>query len=85
MVLLKREGFDGRQAAGGAPPENKWLVQVQVIPRAARDKGHTGALYSKNSDWAAEAGAGWGGAFYYGVRSLRRFAVERQAPMTHFT
>jgi hypothetical protein len=46
--------LDGRQAAGGASRKKKdWIVQV-IRNSAASDGGHTGALYSKNSDPAAE-------------------------------
>jgi hypothetical protein len=67
------------QAEPGADFASDHDHSVQVIPQQAiNDKGHTGALYSKNSDLAAGAGV-WGGTFYYGVgvRSLRRCVVER--------
>jgi hypothetical protein len=53
--------------------QKKWLRSASNS--AARDKGHTGALYSKNSDRAAEAS--WDATFYYGVRSLRRCTAAR--------
>jgi hypothetical protein len=54
VVLLKR-GF-GRQTSSRwrFSRKNDWIVQV--IPQQAIKAGHTGALYSKNSDPAAEAG-----------------------------
>ena len=54
VVLLKRRS--GRQTSSRwrFSQKNDWIVQV--IPHTASDKGHTGALYSKNSDPAAEVG-----------------------------
>jgi hypothetical protein len=54
VVLLKR-GF-GRQSSSRwrFSQKNDWLVQV--IPQQAIKAIHTGALYSKNSDPAAEVG-----------------------------
>jgi hypothetical protein len=47
--------LDGRQAAGGASrKKNDWIVQV--IPQQAIKAIPVGALYSKNSDPAAEVG-----------------------------
>jgi hypothetical protein len=46
--------LDGRQAAGGA--SRKKMIGYSTSNSAASDKGHTGALYSKNSDPAAEVG-----------------------------
>jgi hypothetical protein len=55
VVLLKRRS--GRQTSSRwrFSRKNDWVVQV-IRNSAARDKGHTGALYSKNSDRATEAG-----------------------------
>jgi hypothetical protein len=55
VVLLKR-GF-GRQTSSRwrFSRKNDWIVG-SASNSAASDKGHTGALYSKNSDPAAEAG-----------------------------
>jgi hypothetical protein len=55
VVLLKR-GF-GRQTSRRwrFSRKNDWVVQV--VPQAS-DKGHTGALYSKNSDSDPAAGVG---------------------------
>jgi hypothetical protein len=52
--------------------KNDWIVQV-IPQQAINDKGHTGDLYSKNSDPAAGAGAVLF-TFYCGVgaRSSRR-------------
>jgi hypothetical protein len=83
--LLKRR--PGRQTISSRwrfLRKNDWIVASNSAARARDNKGHTGALYSKNSDRAAGAGS-WGGTFYYGVRSLRRCAVERRAPRTHYT
>jgi hypothetical protein len=63
VVLLKREF--GRQTSSRWPVallanRKKYDGIVQVIRKssAASDKGHTGALCSKNGDPAAAAGAG---------------------------
>ena len=55
VVLLKR-GF-GRQTSSRwrFSRKNDWIVG-SASNSAASDKGHTGALYSKNSDPAAEVG-----------------------------
>jgi hypothetical protein len=55
VVLLKR-GF-GRQTSSRwrFSQKNDWIVQV-IPQQAIKDKGHTGALYSKSSDPAAGAG-----------------------------
>jgi hypothetical protein len=49
--LLKR-GFERQTSSRWRfSQKNDWIVQV--IPQQAIDKGHTGALYSKNGDPAA--------------------------------
>jgi hypothetical protein len=68
LVLLTR-GF-GRQTSSRwrFSRKNDWIVQV--IPQQAIERGHAGALYSKNSGApAAEAGV-WGGTFYYTALGL---------------
>jgi hypothetical protein len=54
VVLLKRRF--GRQTSSRwrFSQKNYWIIQV--IETAASDKGHTGALYWKNSGPAAEVG-----------------------------
>jgi hypothetical protein len=53
VVLLKRRF--GRQTSSRwrFSQKNDWVVQV-IPQQAINDKGHTGALYSKNGDPAAE-------------------------------
>jgi hypothetical protein len=46
--------LDGRQAAGGVSRKKMTGYPGSASNSAASDKGHTGALYSKNSDPAAE-------------------------------
>jgi hypothetical protein len=55
VVLLKR-GFERQTSSRWRfSQKNDWIVQV-ISNSAASDKGHTGALYSKNGYPAAEVG-----------------------------
>jgi hypothetical protein len=55
VVLLKRRFGQQTSNRWRFSRKNDWVVQVISIS-AARDKGHTGALCSKNGDRAAEVG-----------------------------
>jgi hypothetical protein len=54
VVLLKRWFVRQSSSRWRFSQKNDWIVQV--TPQQASDKDHTGALYSKNSDPAAEVG-----------------------------
>jgi hypothetical protein len=77
--------LDGRQAAGGASrKKNDWIVQV--IPQQAIKAIPVAALYSKNSDPAAEVGMAlfttalglYGGVLWSG--ELQGFIIHEMMP-----
>jgi hypothetical protein len=84
VVLLKRRL--GRQTSSRwrFSQKNDWIVQV--IPQQAIKQGHTGALYSKNGDPAAEVGMAlfttalgiYGGVLWSG--ELQGFIIHETVP-----
>jgi hypothetical protein len=83
VVLLKRRFVRQSSSRWRFSQKNDWIVQV--IPNsAASDKGHAGALYSKNSDPAAEVGMAlfttaldlYGGVLWSGELQLQGLIIH---------